>query len=103
MKKTKVFWTLDHKNHISIKITEYENKVEVSQAHYNFSKEEIRLLMGVLDFRYREVLRLRFGLDEMVKLQREVAEELGIYKHYVADIERRAILKMIRFYEDHKK
>lgn len=104
IKKTKVFWNIDNKNHISIKITKCnKNKEIIRETKYYFNKDEIRQLLVVLDYKYREVLRFRFGLDSIVKLQREVAVELGINKPYVADIEKRAIIKMMKFYENNKK
>mgnify|MGYP005820235827 CR=1 FL=1 len=54
--------------------------------------ERVHGLLGVLDDREREVLELRFGLRDGTRwAQRDVARRLGISRSYVSRIEKRAV------------
>jgi RNA polymerase primary sigma factor len=55
---------------------------------------EIRRALAKLRPREREVVRLRFGLDEEPRSLREVAERLNLQLHDVRQIERRAMKKL---------
>ena len=58
-------------------------------------KETLEGLLGKLDLRYQQVLRLRFGLeDEVCYSLEEVAKMLGISKERVRQIEKQAITKL---------
>jgi len=53
------------------------------------------LVSSVLDDRERQVICLRYGLDNGVpQAQREVAQTLGISRSYVSRIEKKAVEKL---------
>ena len=60
-------------------------------------------LQSELDAREREIMILRYGLNERRPLtQRETAERLGISRSYVSRIEKAAIEKLRQAFETHK-
>ena len=59
-------------------------------------------LQSELDAREREIMILRYGLNERIPLtQRETAERLGISRSYVSRIEKAAIEKLRQAFETH--
>lgn len=59
-------------------------------------------LQSELDAREREIMILRYGLNERRPLtQRETAERLGISRSYVSRIEKAAIEKLRQAFETH--
>jgi RNA polymerase sporulation-specific sigma factor len=69
-----------------------ETEEEVSKR---LEIDSMMSLLGVLDYRERRVIELRFGLhDGREWTQNEVADELGISRSYVSRLEKRALLKM---------
>ena len=64
------------------------------------SSRAIRLMDGALEPREREVLRLRYGLEDGEPWpQHRVAARLGISRSYVSRIEKRALEKLRRALE----
>lgn len=66
-------------------------------------KEEAREVVerfSVLDERERLVLELRYGLRGKRKTQREIARMLGISRSYVSRIEKRALSKLARVFQN---
>ena len=64
------------------------------------SSRAVRLMDDVLDGREREVLRLRYGIEDGEPWpQHRVAERLGISRSYVSRIEKRALDKLRRAME----
>lgn len=54
-----------------------------------------RYIFSCLDERERQIIRLRYGMDNRPPLtQREVASMLGISRSYVSRIEKKALLKL---------
>lgn len=59
------------------------------------SQKVLRYVERILEPRERQVIRLRYGLDDTPSLtQRQVAERLGISRSYVSRIEKGAIEKL---------
>ena len=57
----------------------------------------------VLTEREKEILELRYGLNDNDKLtQKEIAKKYGISRSYVSRIEKRALTKMLREYIKNK-
>lgn len=54
-------------------------------------------MMQVLKPREKEILQLRYGLNNMEeKTQREIAEEMGISRSYVSRIEKKALKRLMQ-------
>lgn len=58
-----------------------------------------RYMQEVLEPREQEILRWRYGLGGDSMTQREVAKKLGISRSYVSRIEKKALLKLRRRFE----
>ena len=57
----------------------------------------LKLVDRVLDAREREVIRLRYGLEDGIfHPQHEVAKRLGISRSYISRIEKKALEKLRR-------
>lgn len=68
-------------------IDEIDLKMKIRQLYRNIE--------NLLDEREREIIRLRYGLDDGCEItQREIAKKLGISRSYVSRIETRAIEKL---------
>ncbi len=59
-------------------------------------REEVRLLLSRLDEREQAVIRSRFGLEEARSSENDLGATLGVSRHRLRQIERRAIEKMRR-------
>ena len=60
-----------------------------------------KLVIGTLDARESEIIRLRYGLDgALPKTQHDVAEICGISRSYVSRIEKKALEKLKKALED---
>lgn len=60
-----------------------------------FLKKELEAVFDVLNDQEREVLRMRFGLDDgMVKTQKQVGDKFGVTKTRIGQIERKALSKL---------
>jgi RNA polymerase primary sigma factor len=60
-----------------------------------FLREQVEEVMGSLDPREQQVLRLRYGLDDGVECtQAEVAERMNISRQRVSQIEKRALSRL---------
>ncbi|MEG0352261.1 MAG: RNA polymerase sporulation sigma factor SigK [Cellulosilyticaceae bacterium] len=66
----------------------------------DFGIEKTKLydkMMQVLKPREKEILQLRYGLNNMEeKTQREIAEEMGISRSYVSRIEKKALKRLMQ-------
>lgn len=71
-----------------------------------YNQENINRLdkyFKVLTSREKEILELRYGLNDNDKLtQKEIAKKYDISRSYVSRIEKRALTKMLREYIKHK-
>lgn len=66
-------------------------------------KDQIRQIMGKLQFREQKVLDLRFGLSgNRSYTQKEIATMLGISRSYVSRIEKRIIHKLVEEFQIQK-
>jgi len=60
-----------------------------------------KLVVGTLEPREREIIRLRYGLEgDQPKTQHEVAQICGISRSYVSRIEKKALEKLRKSLED---
>lgn len=58
-------------------------------------REELEQALNVLNDQEKEVIRMRFGLDDgVVKTQKEVGDEFGLTKTRIGQIERKALSKL---------
>lgn len=68
-------------------IKEIDYKIQVKKLYEN--------IRNTLDDREREIIRLRYGLDNGNEMtQREIAKMLGISRSYVSRIEKKAVSKL---------
>ncbi len=64
-------------------------------------KKLIKYVYELLEPREREIIIMRYGLNNVApKTQREIAEQCGISRSYVSRIEKRALTKLQRAFED---
>ena len=90
-------------NEISlIDIIEYEDEDIPERITREQHLQKLRGFMDeVLTDREREILTLRYGLDgKEEKTQREVAKIYGISRSYVSRIEKKALLKLNKCYQN---
>ena len=93
-------------NEISlIDIIEYEDEDIPERITREQHLQKLRGFMDeVLTDREREILTLRYGLDgKEEKTQREVAKIYGISRSYVSRIEKKALLKLNKCYQNLQK
>jgi len=65
------------------------------QVELSLIKEQVKKVMGKLDFREQKVLSLRFGLSGSKRYtQKEIASLLGISRSYVSRLEKKIIQKL---------
>jgi RNA polymerase primary sigma factor len=67
---------------------------EYEQALDAFEAQELQGLLGTLTEREREILRLRYGLDEPEQTLAEIGEGLGLSAERVRQLEDRALTKL---------
>ena len=64
-------------------------------------KEVVEYIDKVLSEREREIIYMRYGLGgEKAKTQREIAEKCGISRSYVSRIEKKALEKLRKCFDD---
>ena len=75
----------------------------LEEIHKNDNIELLKKYLSVLSDREREILTLRYGLNnEEETTQKEIAKKLGISRSYVSRIEKRATTKILREFMKNK-
>lgn len=74
-----------------------DNRDIVEEIDTKIRLQKLKVIIGVLDEREKEIIELRYGINGKAELtQREIAKKLGISRSYVSRIEKSALEKLRR-------
>lgn len=74
-----------------------DNNDIVEEIDTKIRLQKLKVIIGVLDEREKEIIELRYGINGKAELtQREIAKKLGISRSYVSRIEKSALEKLRR-------
>ena len=74
-----------------------DNKDIVEEIDTKIRLQKLKVIIGVLDEREKEIIEMRYGINGKAELtQREIAKKLGISRSYVSRIEKSALEKLRR-------
>ena len=77
-----------------------ENDIVADKVEISMEYEQVLGKMHILSKREKDVLVMRFGLNQDKPLtQREIGKKLGISRSYVSRIEKKALEKLRSQYE----
>ena len=74
-----------------------DNNDIVEEIDTKIRLQKLKVIIGVLDEREKEIIEMRYGINGKAELtQREIAKKLGISRSYVSRIEKSALEKLRR-------